>query len=264
MDFRPINSDHSIQSAAFTITLNGMTPVAVVQSPKLRAELQAELPAVQVPEGLELSMAGSQAVPRRIPGIQFSHLRPDGTPAWALRVFGNELVVECTRYTRWQKVWEAARRYLSVPLHLLTSEEKPRKVVSIGQNIIDVFVANQEKSDVTQLLQTSDLLASKVFSPSPSWHSHVGWFEPSEKEESIWLNQLNVDAVQRPETDGPNRLHIQIGHNQEIRMKSPVSIPDLEDQLNVLMETLHHQNKRILKSLLSPAMQEKIGLNLGK
>src|SRR5216684_499762 len=99
MDFQPINSDHAVQSAAFTIAFDGLIPLSAIQGLRGRKELIADLPAVQSPEGLEINVAGPALPPvqRRISGIQLSHLRPDGTPAWALRLMAQELAVECTR-----------------------------------------------------------------------------------------------------------------------------------------------------------------------
>jgi hypothetical protein len=115
MDFDPLNSEHAIQSVAFTVAFDGMLSPGAIHDLRSRTEIIAELPAVQAPQGFEFNMGGAPTgggpIQRRmIAGVQLSHLRPDGTPAWALRMMGNELSVECTRYTRWDKVWGTASR----------------------------------------------------------------------------------------------------------------------------------------------------------
>jgi uncharacterized protein (TIGR04255 family) len=258
MDFKPVNSEHSVQSVTFVLALDGMIPSSAFQSVKLQ-ELQRELPAVQTPE-FEIGAASSV---RRIHGIQFAHLRPDGTPAWALRILGNEITVECSRYTRWEKVWGVARQYFEAALAAAAAGERQRKVTAIGQNFIDVFVANRDKYDLQALLKPGDLLVTKAFtSSSPSWHSHIGWFEDKG---ITWLNQLNIDAVQRPDPSAEQRLHIQITHNQRLGMNPPLALSDeVMAVLDAAMEKLHIQNKGILRQLLSRPMQKQIGLELGE
>jgi uncharacterized protein (TIGR04255 family) len=261
MDFQPINTDHSVQSATFKIGMDGAIPASVIQTLSGQKELLADLPAVQRPEGFELNMTGSAPVPRRLTGIQFSHLRPDGSPAWALRLIGNELAVDCTRYTRWDKVWEAAERYLQIGLRAIAAPEGKRKVAIIGQNFVDAFVANRANYSLSHLLKPGDLLSSRVFSSGNTWHSHVGWLEPAPEQGIIWLNQVNVDGLGMV---GPTSVdvhwRVQITHNQELRYSAQVSIEEASKALDEGMKNLHMHNKKILKELLASDMATRIGL----
>jgi uncharacterized protein (TIGR04255 family) len=261
MDFKPINGEHSVQAATFTVAFDGSIHASAVQYLQSQKELLQDLPAVQQPQVLEMTMAGSNPVPRRVGGIQMSHLRPDGTAAWQLRLIGNELSVECTRYTRWHHVWNAARQYLIAGLEA-AKVRAPRNVAIIGHHVVDVFVARTDSYDISTLLKSSDLVAPKIFRAGPTWHNHLGWFEPIDEPEKAWLIQVNIDAVRNQE--GPlssqKQLRVQIVHNQELRFTSPIAIEQAEGELDVQMNKLHSKNKSILGALLTVKMAKQIGL----
>jgi hypothetical protein len=140
MDFKPINGEHSVQSAAFTVVFDGPLHPSAVQHLQNRQDLLKELPAVQQPQALEMVVMGGTPTPRRISGVQLSHLRPDGTAAWALRLVGAELSVECTRYTRWKHVWKAAQQYLMAALEVVAGlPEEARKVAVLSHNMLDAL-----------------------------------------------------------------------------------------------------------------------------
>ena len=168
--------------------------------------------------------------------VQLSHLRPDGTPAWLLRLLGRQLSVECTRYSRWEKVWGAAHRYLEAGLEVIEEQEPSRKIALLGQTFIDTFLAERDDYDLSALLKRESPLADKVFSSGSTWHSHVGWFERLDclGTNVPWLNQLNLDAVSslHPGTSQPIKPRVQVTHNQELRLPAPVSLEDAKSELD--------------------------------
>jgi uncharacterized protein (TIGR04255 family) len=262
MHFDPLNRDHAVQIVVFTLLFDGAFQPTTLQALRSVKELLIDLPAVQAPEVFEVeaTISGAPTL-RRVQGTQLSHLRPDGTPAWSVRLIGNQLAVECTRYTRWEKVWGVAHKYLQVCLRMLSAEGESRKLLVVGQNFVDAFLANQEDFDVGTLLKRGPMIAEKIFSAGPTWHSHVGWFERSDAYgvRIPCLNQLNLDAIRSQ--DGPTpTLKITIAHNQELRLQQSVPIEEGDNELDGLMTTLHMHNKRVLKELLTAQMAARIGL----
>jgi hypothetical protein len=254
MDFRPINSDHAVQSASCNVVFDQPVPAAQLQILRGRLDLLAELPAVQTPDSFEFQVGqGQVARPQRLAGLQMSHLRPDGTPAWALRVVGAQLGVDCNRYTRWDRVWSTVKKYLSAGFEAAAS----RQVAAVGFVVADAFIANREEYELTSLFRPGPLLAGRIFSAGPTWHNHLGWFasSPSFLADSHWLNQLNIDAFRL----GPDNLRIQITHNQELRLDSAIDIPTERD-LDKWFAELHLNNKHVLSSLLQPSVSQQIGL----
>nr|NWG26606.1 TIGR04255 family protein [Pseudorhodoplanes sp.] len=264
MPFQPLNSEHAIQAVTFTVALDGPVHTSAINLLRNRADLISELPAVQTPDVFELS-PGAIPVPRRIGGVQFSHLRPDGSPAWALRLFGAELVVECTRYTRWDRVWETAERYLQAGLQDVAnaSSKSKRNVAVIALNYVDAFTADNQEYRLDDLIKPSALIAGKAFEAGAVWHSHIGWFEKRESGASAaWLNQLNLDA-RRSDPNPPGtspKLRIEITHNQEYRFNPAISINEAEAKLSSCMKEMHAQNKLILSMMLVDEMAKRIGL----
>ncbi|RXH15149.1 hypothetical protein [Bradyrhizobium guangzhouense] len=253
MDFRPINSDHAVQSAAFNVMFDGPLDPAMVQSLRGRKDLLEDLPAVHNPEVFEL-IPGVGTRAQRAAGIQLSHLRPDGTAAWSLRIVGNELAVECGRYTRWDRVWESAQKYLAAGIEVARASERKAAVVAL--NVADAFIANQEEYDLKTLLRAGPRLAEGIFSSGPTWHNYVGWFRyPAINPKSHWLNQLNVDAAR-----GADDIRVSVVHNQELRQDAPLSLP--LTSLADWYRELHKNNKLVLTEILQPEMADKIGLKI--
>ncbi|MDI2109517.1 MULTISPECIES: hypothetical protein [Bradyrhizobium] len=255
MDFRPVNADHAVLSASFSAALDKPVSGSRLQLLSNRQDLLAELPAVQTPQGFELQVVPGQVVPhpQKLQGIQLSHLRPDGTAAWALRLLGIDLAVECNRYTRWDHVWDTARRYLKAGFEAAGEH----KVAAIGFVMVDAFVAKREDYDLQSLLRRGPLLADRIFSAGPTWHNYLGWFDerPSFVSNCHWLNQLNVEAVRL----APGDLRVQIAHNQELRFEPASEIPS-EAGLDLWFSELHLNNKRVLADLLEPSVSGQIGL----
>ncbi|MGY4237296.1 uncharacterized protein (TIGR04255 family) [Bradyrhizobium sp. USDA 4449] len=260
MDFEPINADHAVQSAAFSVILDGPVSQGAVQALGRRRDLTSELPAVQTPEAIELNLPGPSGapVPRRMLGVQLAHLRPDGTPAWALRLMGQELAVECTRYTRWARVWETARRYLTTGLEVIPPGDRARRIANLAHVVVDQFVANRETYNLLSLLKESRFIAGVAFRAGPTWHNHVGWFEKAADDSHLWLNQLNIDAVRDPNN---GQLLVQITHNQDVRFHTAIELAAVDGILDETMNRLHNQNKSILYELLNDEMAQKIGIS---
>jgi hypothetical protein len=261
MDFDPVSGEHAVQSAVFTILLDGPAQPSAIAAVRSSKELVAELPAIQTPQVFNLQIGGPQASlgSVRDAGIQLSHLRPDGRPAWALRLMHNELVVECSRYTRWERVWSTALKYLSLVLNILRAQPDPtQKVLVVGHAIADAFRAKREPCDLRTLLKSGPLLPERVFESGPTWHSHIGWFDSSDafQLKSPVLTQLNVDATRTPE----KVLQVQISHNEELRCSAPVAIPTVLQGLDGIMRNLHISNKAVLTELLTKEMAARIAL----
>lgn len=267
MSFQPINDDHAVQSVAFFLHFDRPLDQRVIhQLHSSRERWLPDLPAVQLPQmfGFEIGPAG--AAPKQITGhgIEFSYLRPDGTPAWQLRVDSGSAVVECTRYTRWDRVWQSARTHLLTALEVInTVDLQPALTISAtALQYVDRFVSQSADADYKSILSEGSQLPASVFQFGDAWHSHTGWFDKS-FEIGVVLNNLNVDARNDMGLDG-SPLMLDLLHLQQLRYNDRRSLSDFlasaEEVLDAPMQELHSRNKSLVCSLIVEDMQERIGI----
>jgi uncharacterized protein (TIGR04255 family) len=271
-DFSPLNEDHAIQNVVFSLMFDqALSPPTIRRAVESHPKWKSELPAIQMPQGVQIDLSGPEPVRRSAPlsAVIFSFLRPDGTPAWVLRFMAAEIAVECSRYTRWERVWAAARGYLNSALEVVTETEPGRKVSMCCLTMTDKFRSlNPEEYDLKTLFKPSEFIPGKLFQLQGQWHNHSGWFDSVGG--SPRLQNLNMEANYEPPMvqEGQQReFFVGILHLQQIRYATPISIDDFKGQENALLESgmdaMHNENKAVMAAILTEKMVSRIGL-LGK
>lgn len=270
MDFVPINDDHAIQSVAFTLFLdNPLTPAEIAAAQDAHERWREDLPAVTPFPGFDFPfpLGGPPVAPMFGPGVGFSYLRPDGTPAWQLRFHGPTITVECTRYTRWERVWQAAQRYLVAAAEVLGHAGAEHHVGALSLQVLDRFRAEREPYDLRSLLRADTAyLAPAIFERGTLWHSHLGWFDENDYL-GLVLNHFNVDS-QREAAGGPGNtetpLVVGLSHLQQLRYKTPQRLADFPGlagrMLDKAMLRRHTANKQLVGSVLTEPVRQRIGL----
>lgn len=265
MSFKPINDDHAVQSVAFSIIFEKSLGQGVIQDVQSQHHLWLpDLPAAQTPQifGIEFGPAG--AVPMKGHGIEFSYLRPNGTPAWQLRFDGNMATIECTRYTRWERVWEMGQRHLLTLLKAITESglAEDASVAAISLNYLDQFVGKPAENDFAALFVNSAHLPSAIFDFGDIWHTHSGWFDKMSDLGPI-LNNLNVDTNFAADKEG-RPVVAGIMHLQQLRYAQKLSLKEFAGShahvFDGVMKVLHDKNKSLIASLLVPEMGNRIGI----
>ncbi|HVY52470.1 MAG TPA: hypothetical protein VHA07_13030, partial [Devosia sp.] len=145
MAFKPINSDHSVSAASFQLQFQGGIPADVISAVREHASLwQKTLPAMNFPQVLQVQLGpgatGPTAGELLAGGVEFSFMRPDGTPAWIMRVDGGAVVVECSRYTRWHSVFAQATGYFRDFLRVASGVKPDLTVAKHVLVVIDDFL----------------------------------------------------------------------------------------------------------------------------
>jgi uncharacterized protein (TIGR04255 family) len=236
-EFVPLNEDHAIQSVTWAVALDkplDRNSIAAVQKNHFR--WQAGLPAIELPQGFEIEITPQGSVARPASGntVMFSFLRPDGTPAWALRFSGAEIAVECTRYTRWERIWPAARGYLESALEVVNGIEPDRKVTLSALRFVDKFRGTGEPYNLRTLFKPNLYIPEKIFAFNSLWHSHVGWFQSSGP--NTVLQNINLDATLEtlaPPTNGVDfkkpAIFVAVLHLQQIRYAAYISVATRPD-----------------------------------
>jgi uncharacterized protein (TIGR04255 family) len=269
----PINEDHAIRSIAFSLSLT--RPFTSEELEALRSfhvDFRDQLPAISVSQGVQVRLeSGLQRItPVPMEILQFSYMRPDGTPAWALIFRGNEITVECTRYTRWARVWERAYSDLSIAVGKLS--KLPAATVSAAveaatMTVVDAFVTKDPDYRLDELFDPETAwLPRAIASAGPCWHSYSGWFDAPTSTFVSRINNLNISAQQENLTDGDRQFVISITHLQRSAYGTPLPCGDFRDNEIYVEElsSLHAKNKSVLKALLQPEMRRRIALEGGR
>lgn len=267
MSFQPINDDHAVQSVAFFVHFDRPLDQRLIQQlHSNRERWLPDLPAVQLPQMFGIEIGPGGAAPKQITGqgIEFSYLRPDGTPAWQLRVDSGSAVVECTRYTRWERVWQSARKYLLTALEVMSGPNyQPDLAISAtALQYVDRFVSLEADADYKSILSEGPRLPASVFEFGDAWHSHTGWFDKS-LDLGVVLNNLNVDARNDINLEG-GPLMLDLLHLQQLRYNDRRNLSEFiasaDEVLDKPMQDLHSHNKSLVRSLIVQEMQDRIGI----
>jgi uncharacterized protein (TIGR04255 family) len=253
MDFEPVSDDHAIEEVIFGCNLSrSVTPMDMRALFDLHSQFSEELPAAS----LENDGSGR---------LQFAYLRPNGTPTWSLQVFDNNIVVVCTRYSRWAKVWATSRRYLATALGAIQDIDKT-EVLGFTLSVTDRFKSNKDKSQSSTLLRKNDWTMPAALGIDGAWHNHVGWFDEGVPGWKI-LNHLNIDCRHGAQSRGSSDFvtkDISIRHYQQCRLQNPLKIYEVlrekSEVLDFMPASLHRQNKAVLDKILTEEMKSRINL----
>lgn len=255
-DFQPVNDDHAIERVTFVVRFaRPFTSEEIGQFRRNHSLWAGDLPASRENAGLALTIDGDGPRVEPLPGIEFAFSRPDGTAVWALRIVGPDVAVECTRYTRWIKVWSAAQLHLSKALVLLQTLPDPPQSEKVFLNVVDAFASTDPDASAATVFKPGSLLPPGVPNFGSSWHCHTGWFDGTGDDRI--LHNLNVDAAAQ-QGDEPS-ARISVFHGLSVDTKS-LALADLNAFVLERMETLHQANKNVMTSLLTDKIAERIKL----
>ncbi|MBB3972509.1 TIGR04255 family protein [Hansschlegelia beijingensis] len=252
MDFDPINDDHAVQLVSFKVVCDRFIEPQDLQAlAQAHEQVRSDLPAI----------SGSE---QPMPTVELAYRRPDGTASWLLRCGGNEIAVECRRYTRWEKIWATAQRLLSFAKgHLAASGDIKFGLPSL--QFTDRFRGTQgEQSNIGGLLIESDVLANVAFRKGPLFHSNVGFFD--DHGGALILHQVNVQGrkdafLQLPSGGQEAGYYVVLDHVQQVRnIDQFLDAGRSADYLEHIMPIMHNNNKNMLSSILAPEMIVRIGL----
>jgi uncharacterized protein (TIGR04255 family) len=270
--FHPVNDDHAIERVAFSITFDREFDEEDIASLRRRHKLwHDDLPALREPTFFRIVL-GPDAKPQATsaPAAEFAVLRPDGSAVWSLRFVGSEVIVECSRYTRWEKIWTLANKQLKKALDVLASPEAqdaaPRKAIKASLVVQDAFVTHQGIGDTAALIKPSSSLPEFIFSTGPQWHVHSGRFIDTEGDGVLSI--FNVEAVLQAipfNDENTLRQRVSMVHVLSADCAQPVEPNDdvFIKWLGDKMDQFHACNKAMLVELLDEQVAQKIGLLVG-
>lgn len=269
MDFQPINDDHAVEFVEFAIGFSAPLPGKVLSAIHAsHGSFDQTLPAEffgDLGDDTEFLVPLIQG--RNSVSVNFANLRPNGSAVWAARASHNEILITCSRYTRWGNTWPVALEVLMYMLRaaaeVVAADDKLQELVinSMALRVTDRFEGETEQYDLSNTLKRGSYVAEHIFSAGSLWHCNSGWFD-SDADGQI-LSNLNIDTrrVQRKEF---SLVGLGIIHKQQFRMSEvPVRVGGSDDvyaALDKRMTTLHANNKTVLSRLLSNELSQRIQL----
>lgn len=267
-DFVPVNDDHAVENVTFQLLFSQpFHPDCFSQLAAHHHLWKAELPAFEQSSNGPMLAFGTVSVPPLLSSVSFSHIRPDGSPAWQLRLDGPVLSISCTRYTRWERVWGTALNLLrqahTVLAAVPSATPAPQFVTGI-LTVTDAFTTPAADYELKGLFKPSDYLAAYVQNAGARWHNNLGWFEEMVDEASL-LHNLNISSgFVADASQGTQHVRVQIAHHLEMRLAASQALDDMDlsagGWLDRNMIELHLANKRVVEELLTKSVAERIGL----
>ena len=268
LEYLPFNEKHSILETQVSLLFEGQFSQQTVNSARKAAveSLSNALPNVADVHGgslqINLTNPGSP-IPSQseFVGFQMSAVQRNAQPARILMLTNNQLMIRILDYESWAETSQAVFDFLDPVLTALPLSENP--VTSYGKRVIDRYTFNGRTEDAkAELLfvQRNPYVTPHTFDSGPSWHCNTGWFDHRLGDRA--LHNLNVSSNQVELSSIVTIDHnatLQLRHrglSKEGLYKPPGGSPGLVEALN----SLHEQNKEILRAMLTPEMLTKIGL----
>nr|WP_295888663.1 hypothetical protein [uncultured Devosia sp.] len=227
----------------------------------------AHLPAHKTPRGFDLQIDENGHSTHETQGIEFAFLRPDGRPAWAFRVLGNTVMVECSRYTRWRSVFGQAQQHIQAFVDLVADWCPEHHLVQTILVMRDDFVWFGDRSEyaLAEILRPTEFVAAKCFDAGAVWHSNAAWFDSDVESDTLTtlavMSAHSDDICESKNADA----HINVTHAQDFRPKAPMTISALKQSFGPaftsVLETMHARNKELLRKILVAETAQQIGLH---
>lgn len=282
MPFEPAHSDHAIVEVAFQIEFDRpFTGEELVALRALAREFRDDLPAYRE---LTLQRAGDPQMPSytSVPpgvgssGVELASLRRDASLEWRLLCADRFVTVNCTVYTRWERIWSAVKRYFGRVVDV-TSVSGPRGSRAVTLEYVDEFIWNPRTTTPSfgELIHfDSELVPRDLSKRGAIWHLYQGWFEQPEDlldspQRSLppgkLLERFHVDSAERSTIFEPEPIHfVRIHHMMRYELQGdPLPRADFSDgaATTSCFSVMHALNKRRLSEFLAKPMQERIGLD---
>lgn len=273
-DYLPFREKHSIQEAQISLLFFGRFDRQPIEMTRgfaeaelsdifpISAEVRGGSLQIDITNPSEPSPLG--AMSSDLVGFQFSKVQGNGQQARVLQLTENVLSASIMDYESWPVAKQDVDRCFQAVLRPLPLNRNP--VVGFSHRFIDRFTYSGRPSDArAELLfaKGNPYIAPHIFESGSTWHCNTGWFDSTlGKERDRVLHNLNISSQPVDLSSA-----IIIDHHATMHLESPrQSMPALwdppDEELGLIsaLDSLHHQNKEILKKVLLTEILSRIGL----
>lgn len=196
--FEPLHQGHAIEQVAFALQFDAaLSDDLIAQLEKAGSDFGQDFPRRAVLQGIEVSFGPAAApagAPRSVSGIVWQRFRDDGNAEAELRCERAQVTFRTLTYTRWEQVWQRARRFLVAVLPIYTRGARPN---AVSLSYVDKFIWKGpiETFNRAALIRAdSPYVAPHVYEVSDQWHCHTGSFTRPTSRTKRLLN-VNIDVL---------------------------------------------------------------------
>lgn len=270
--FEPIHEAHAIEQVFFVLQFaSSLDDDGFSEACNAAEKFRLELPGCAEIQGLALTLGTprpvvlSPASLAPVVGKTFRRIGPDGVIESELRVERAAVTFRTTQYTRWDAVWERAKKYFGAIVPIYSSHAR---ISGIGLTYVDKFVwagaATGECHPSLLLRPRSRYLCPYVYEAKDLWHNHTGAFLRIDEWTKRLMN-INVDHLEEHRSDEPRRavaittvltdLWNQPGYTS---LEEPLN--NIDEFIGTRMKQLHDFDKVLLGDIINDEMSKRIAL----
>jgi len=206
-NFNPAHEAHSIEQVLFVVQFG--RPLTDEELLKVRQstsvfKVSKELPATTELQGFTINMGMGAPMPVQN-GFMLYRTGPDGTVEKELRIERNSVTFRTTHYSRWENIWNEAKKYFEPIIPLFSTNNK---ATGISLNVFDKFIwsgAIEKCSAEALLSRESKYLCPYLFENKDLWHSHTGAFIRVDDQTKRLIN-INIDSLDEIQGNNPCRV----------------------------------------------------------
>lgn len=263
----PANGANAIVNAAFAIELDNPAP-----DPWLLTGFSALAPQLSEdgfdpPQSQQMftltfgnQLAAGQNTVQGLAGYVYQKRNSAGQPTIEFALRGNSISVVVHQYTRWHAIWPEVRKLFERVAPLIV-QNQARQVRSVAMQYIDKFTWREAGAafpakDV--LRSSSPHFAPAILEKAGPWHSNVGY---EIQYPSGWagnrLDNLNVSVASE---GGYPALTIFTIYRYFARIPAKEPADFVTTTVPTLFESVHSENKQLLREMLVDEVCEQINL----
>lgn len=196
--FEPLHQGHAIEQVVFAIQFDAaLGDELILQLENAGSDFGQEFPRRAVMQGMEMAFGPATGVTptaRALNGMVWQRFREDGNAEAEFRCERTQATFRTLSYTRWEQVWQRARRLLAAVLPVYTRSARPN---AVSLSYVDKFIwkGPLDAFDRDALIRRdSPYVAPHVYEVNDQWHCHTGSFTRPTPRTKRLLN-VNVDIL---------------------------------------------------------------------
>ena len=255
--------DHGIESEQFTLVFR--SPLDAADEGRFeekKTDIEEHFRAIDEPNVFQVVMGNDKQPPKPVIKL-LNDFGRNGKPEWSAQFGENAVSVSSMQYTKWEEVWPSVRERLN----LLLSCVDPFKVVaSIDYKVTDTLI-EKVRTDTEMNLLSRNILRAGEWVPGsllsygdPRWDFSGGVFRDASETSEV------LERVEARSFLNGDSVVTSISNTFSLRLKAPVRLKEyfqessVDGRVTEVFEDFHDKNKVTIRSILTDALLDRMGL----